>query len=110
MQFNASKEETKYYQNLASAERSIKYTNNLSMKLQAVNLNPLQQSLLDIAIKAGVFLVLLLLNFISAALSNGTFQLPDAVLTLPILTLLVSQLDSYFVQYANKENVPVPTV
>jgi len=78
------------------------------MKLQAVNLSPVQQSLLDIAIKAGVFLGLLLLDFISSALSNGTIKLPDPAITLPILTILVSQLDSYFVKYANDNQIPLP--
>ena len=78
------------------------------MKLKAFDMSSFGQSLLDIGIKVGVFAVLLLLNFISAALTNGTFQLPYPAIVLPILTLLVSQLDSFMVDYANKNNVPVP--
>jgi hypothetical protein len=59
--------------------------------------------LLDILIKAGVAAGLLLLNWLSAALSNGTIQLPYAALTLPVLTLLISQLDSYFINWQSKE-------
>ena len=77
--------------------------------IKAYNLSSFKQALLDIAIKAGVFLVLLVLDFVSAGLTNGKFQIPDPVVMLPILTLLVSQLDSYFVAYAKKENIPVPT-
>lgn len=79
-------------------------------KLKAYNFTPIAQSLLDIAIKAGVFVALLLINYISAALSNGTVQLPYPVATLPLATLIVSQLDSYFVAYAKKENVAIPSV
>lgn len=96
------------YQNEKCAQkRSKPITNN--MKLQAVNYSSFKQSLLDIGIKAAVFVILSLLDFVSAGLSNGSFQLPSPQITLPILTLLVSQLDSYFVNYANANNVPVPT-
>jgi len=77
-------------------------------KIPAYNWSALKQSLLDIAIKAGVFLGLLVLDSLSAALTNGSIQLPYATVTLPSLTLIVSQLDSYFVAWAEKDNVPVP--
>jgi hypothetical protein len=77
-------------------------------KIQAYNWSALGQSLLDIGIKAGVFAVLLLLNFVSAALSGGSFQLPYPAITLPVATLVVSQLDSKFVAWAQKDNIPVP--
>lgn len=80
------------------------------MKLPAYNYSALGQSLLDIAIKAAVFAALLLINFVSAALTNGSLQLPYAAVTLPVLTLIISQLDSYFVAWAEKDNVPVPTM
>ena len=78
------------------------------MKLPAYNYSAFGQALLDIAIKAGVYGVLLLVNSVSAALSNGSFQLPYAAATLPIATLVLSQLDSKFVAWAQKDNVPVP--
>ena len=78
------------------------------MKLKAFDYSALGQSLLDIAIKGGVFVALLLLNYVSAGLSGGTWQLPYPAVTLPVLTILVSQLDSYFVAWAEKDNVPVP--
>jgi hypothetical protein len=78
-------------------------------KIPAYNLTALGQSLLDILIKAGVFAGLLVVNFLSAGLTNGTFQLPYAAITLPVLTLLLSQCDSYFVAWAEKDNIPVPT-
>jgi hypothetical protein len=72
------------------------------MKLNVTDWSKLGQSLLDL-IKAGVAAGLLLLNWLSAALSNGTIQLPYAALTLPVLTLLISQLDSYFINWQSKE-------
>lgn len=77
-------------------------------KIPAFNYSALEQSLLDIAIKIGVFAGLLVLNVISSALSNGSIELPYAAFTLPVLTLILSQLDSTFVAWSQKENVPVP--
>ena len=77
--------------------------------INATQLSAFKLALLDIAIKVGVFAALLVLNFITSALTNGSVQLPYTPITLPALTLVISQLDSYFVDYAKKENVPVPT-
>jgi hypothetical protein len=78
-------------------------------KIPAYNLTAFGQSLLDILIKAGVFAGLLLINFLTTALTNGVIQLPYTAITLPVLTLLLSQCDSYFVAWAEKDNVPVPS-
>lgn len=77
-------------------------------KLKAYNLGSLGASLLDIGIKVGVFAVLLLINFVTTALTNGTITLPYPAILLPVMTLIISQLDSFVVDYAKKENVPVP--
>jgi len=77
-------------------------------KLNVSSWSPFEQSLLDIAIKTGVFAVLLVLNFITAGLSGGTIQLPYPAASLPIATLILSQLDSKFIQWAKEENVPLP--
>ena len=77
-------------------------------KLKAYDFGPIKLALLDVAIKAGVFAVLLILNLISAALSNGSIQLPYPAVLLPLLTLLVSQLDAKFVDYAQTYDVPLP--
>jgi hypothetical protein len=80
------------------------------MKLKAYNYSALGLSLLDIGIKVCVGAVILLINFVTTALSNGTITLPDPVITLPVLTLLLSQFDSFVVDYAKKENIPTPTM
>jgi hypothetical protein len=80
------------------------------MKLKAYNYSALGLSLLDIGIKVCVGAVILLIDFVTTALSNGTITLPDPVITLPVLTLLLSQFDSFVVDYAKKENIPTPTM
>ena len=85
-------------------------SNKYMTKLQAVNLSPVAQSLLDIGIKVGVGAVILLLDYVTTALSNGSVTLPYPQLSIPLLTLLVSQLDSFVVEYAKKEDISVPTV
>ena len=79
-----------------------------NMKLKVYSLSPVEQSFLDIAIKAGVFLGLLVLNYVSSLLSGGTIQLPYAAVSLPVLTLIVSQLDSKFVAWSQEFDVPLP--
>ena len=81
-----------------------------NMKLKAYNFSPIGQALLDIGVKVLVGAVLLLLDYVTTALSNGSITLPDPAITLPVLTLVISQLDSYVIDYAKKENIPVPTV
>jgi hypothetical protein len=76
------------------------------MKFDASQLSAIKQSLLDIGIKVGVFAALVVLNYISAGLTNGSINLPP--LLLGVLSLLVSQADSFFIDYAGKHNVPVP--
>jgi hypothetical protein len=86
---------------------NLKYKN---MKLKAYNFTPIGQALLDIGVKVLVGAVLLLLDYVTTALSNGSITLPDPAITLPVLTLVISQLDSYVIDYAKKENIPVPPV
>lgn len=69
------------------------------MKLKAYNFSEAGATLLDIGIKVGAAAAILLLDAISSAVTGGTLQLPYPALSVPILTLLVSQLDNYFVQY-----------
>lgn len=76
------------------------------MKLPVYNWSAFEQSVLDIAIKVGVFCGLIILNVLSSVMTG--WQLPDPAVTLPVLTLVLSQLDSLFVAWAQKENVPVP--
>lgn len=70
------------------------------MKIPAYNFSALGQSLLDILIKVGVAAVIALVNAVIAALTNGAIQLPYEAVTLPIATLLLSQLDSYLVNWS----------
>ena len=79
-------------------------------KLPAYNFSALGQVFLDIGVKVLVGAVLLALDYITTALTNGTITLPDPAITLPVLTLVVSQLDSFVIDYAKKENIPVPPV
>jgi len=79
-------------------------------KLPAYNFSALGQSLLDIGVKVLVGAVLLLLDYVTTALSNGSITLPDPAITLPVLTLVISQLDSYVIDYTKKQDIPVPTV
>lgn len=76
------------------------------MKFDATQLSAFEAAALDILVKVLVFAILLVLNVVSKALT--TLSLPDPAITLPLATLLVSQFDSYFIDYAKKENVPVP--
>ena len=78
--------------------------------IKAYQWGTLGRVLLDIGIKVGVGAVLLLLDYITTALSSGTITLPDPAITLPILTILISQLDELVVNYAKKQDIPVPTV
>lgn len=71
--------------------------------LKAFQLSSFKQSLLDIAIKVGATAVVALLNAIVTAATNGSLQLPDAALAVPVLGLVVSQLDSYFVQWTGPQ-------
>ena len=89
----------------ASGYKGEKTTMN---KLKAYDFGPVKLALLDVAIKVGVFAGLLILNLLSAALSNGSIQLPYPAILLPLLTILVSQLDAKFVQYAQDNDVPLP--
>jgi hypothetical protein len=81
-----------------------------NMKLKAYDFTPVGQSLLDIGVKVLVGAVLLLLDYVTTALSNGSITLPDPAITLPVLTLVISQLDSYVIDYTKKQDIPVPTV
>lgn len=75
----------------------------MTNKIKAFALTPLMQSVLDVAIKAGVAIAVLLLNALSAALSNGTISIPlnfGGTLTLGVITLIVSQLDSKFIAWS----------
>ena len=74
--------------------------------INATQFSAIKLAILDIAIKVGVFAALLVLDIASKALAN--FDLPAPAITLPLATLLISQLDAYFVDYAKKENVPLP--
>lgn len=69
------------------------------IKINAFILTPFWQGILDILIKAGVALAILVLNYLSAALTNGMLALPYPGLTIPAATLLISQLDAYFVHW-----------
>lgn len=77
-------------------------------KLKAYDLSPWEQSLLDIAIKIGVFAGLIIIDAVTSSLSNGVYQLPDPALTLPIATLILSQLDSIFIAWSKTYDVPLP--
>ena len=99
-----------WLQNILNSMKGRLTSNKYMTKLQAVNLSPVAQSLLDIGIKVGVGAVILLLDYVTTALSNGSVTLPYPQLSIPLLTLLVSQLDSFVVEYAKKEDIPVPTV
>lgn len=72
-------------------------------KLKGYSYSALGQSILDIAIKVGATAVITLLNGIVAATTNGSIQLPYPALLTPLLGLLVSQLDSYFVQWTGPQ-------
>lgn len=76
------------------------------IKINASQLSSFEQGLLDIFIKTGVGAVLFILNFASAILTNGSVTIPanfGGAVTLSILTVLVSQLDSYIVDWSAKK-------
>ncbi len=77
-----------------------KSKNKSMQKIPAYNWSVLGQSLLDIAIKVGVGAVILFVNSVSASLTNGAIQLPYEAFSLPLVTLLLSQFDSYFVNWS----------
>lgn len=75
----------------------------MTNKIKAFAMTPLMQSVLDVAIKAGVAMAILLLNALMSALSGGAITIPanfGGAITLSILTLLVSQFDSKFVAWS----------
>lgn len=74
--------------------------------IKAYNFSVFGQGLLDIAIKVGVAAVVLLVNALSSAVTNGSLQLPDPAISVPVITILLSQLDSYVVAWQAKENPP----
>jgi hypothetical protein len=43
-----------------------------------------------------------------AGLSGGTIQLPYGAVTVPVVSLLLSQLDSKFVNRSIEHNLPLP--
>ena len=69
------------------------------MKLKAYNYSATGLTLLDIAIKVGAVAVVALLNAISTAVTNGSIQVPFGAFGITLVGLLVSQFDSFFVQY-----------
>lgn len=73
--------------------------------LKAYSYSNLGQSLLDLGIKLGAAIIVLALNFISTAVSNGSIQLPNPALTVPVLGLILSQFDSWFVQWTKDNNI-----
>lgn len=70
--------------------------------IKAYNWSALSQTLFDILLKVAGVAVVALLNFVATGLSNGSIQLPAPALTTPILGLIVSQLDTFFVEWNNK--------
>ncbi len=88
----------------------IEKSQNSMQKLPAYNFSALGQALLDIGVKVLVGAVVLLLDYVTTSVTNGTVTLPDPAITLPVLTLILSQLDSLVIAWAKKENAPVPTV
>jgi hypothetical protein len=77
------------------------------MKLiDASSLTAFEQSLLDIGIKVGVFAALLILSDLGNVLSSGAFVLPYPTISLPLATLVISQLDSLVINYASKNDIP----
>ena len=78
--------------------------------IDASSLSKLKQALLSFGIRVFVFAALLGLDYISAGLSNGSVQLPDPALLLPVLTLIISEADTWLVNWSKANNVPVPTV
>ena len=69
------------------------------MKLKAYNYSATGQAVLDIAIKVGAVAVVAFLNAIATAVSNGSIQIPGGAFGITLVGLLVSQLDTFFVQY-----------
>ncbi|MDE2098528.1 MAG: hypothetical protein KGL39_14840 [Patescibacteria group bacterium] len=69
------------------------------MKLKAYSYSTLGQSLLDIAIKVGAVAVVTFLNAVATAVSNGGIQIPGGAFGITLVGLVVSQLDSFFVQW-----------
>jgi hypothetical protein len=81
-------------------------------KINAFTWPPFIQSLFDIVIKVGAYALVMLLNFVIAGLSNGSIQLPGGAVGVMIastLALILSQLDSKFVNWSVAHNLPVPT-
>jgi hypothetical protein len=66
-----------------------------------------QQALVSFAIRIVAIAAVAVLDYVSAGLSNGTFQLPLPAVFVPIIGLVVSEADTWLVQW-EKTNEVVP--
>ncbi|MFZ0685357.1 MAG: hypothetical protein WAM89_07415 [Terriglobales bacterium] len=66
----------------------------------------LQQALTSLGIRLAVLCGLVVLNFIISSISG--WSVPDPSVTLPVLSLVLSEADTWLVDYAKANNIPVP--
>ena len=52
--------------------------------------------------------ILAVLDYLVKALSNGTIQLPDSTVTLPLLGIALGELDTWFATYEKTVVPPTP--
>jgi hypothetical protein len=65
-----------------------------------------QQALLSLGIRLAVLCGLVIINFIVSSISG--WGVPDPAVTLPVASLILSEADTWLVDYADANNIPVP--
>jgi hypothetical protein len=66
----------------------------------------LEQALVSLGIRLAVLCGLVIVNFIISSISG--WGIPDPAITLPVASLILSEADTWLVDYAQANNIPVP--
>jgi len=72
-------------------------------------MSKLQQALVSLGIRIAVIAGLAILDFVSVSLTNGTLQLPYPAVSITLIGLLVSEADTWLVNYAGTHGIAVPS-
>ena len=67
-------------------------------------MNKTQQALLSFGIRVIAISAVAAINFISSAFTNGTLQLPVPTVVIPFIGLLISEADTWLVNWNNTIN------